>query len=94
MEILFPEKCVSSGRKMHDCAHIHKKTAKIGVTLSLLWNKYCEGCHLNGEVPLMYSQFCRYYRKYANTSKATMRINRKPGEIMEVDWAGNLIPDY
>lgn len=88
MEILFPEKCVSSGRKMPDCAHIHKEMAKSGVTLSLLWNEYCEGCHLNGEIPLMYSQFCRYYRKYANTTKATMRIKRKPGEIMEVDWAG------
>lgn len=36
----------------------------------------------------MYSQFCRYYRKYANTTKATMHINRKPGEQLEVDWAG------
>jgi hypothetical protein len=88
MEILFPEKCVSSGRKMPDCAHIHKEMAKSVVALSLLWNEYCEGCHLNGEIPLMYSQFCRYYRKYANTTKATMRIKRKPGEIMEVDWAG------
>lgn len=87
-EILFPEKCVSSGRKMPDCARIHKEMAKSGVTLSLLWNEYCEECHLNGEIPLMYSQFCRYYRRYANTTKATMRIKRKPGEIMEVDWAG------
>jgi len=39
-------------------------------------------------MPLMYSQFCRYYRKYANTTKATMRIKRKPGEMLEVDWAG------
>ncbi|MHB1407418.1 MAG: hypothetical protein ACYCV0_17735 [Desulfitobacteriaceae bacterium] len=37
----------------------------------------------------MYSQFCRYYRKYANTTKATMRIKRKPGEILEIDWAGD-----
>lgn len=87
-EILFPEKCVSSGRKMPDCARIHKEMAKSGVTLSLLWNEYCEECQLNGEIPLMYSQFCRYYRRYANTTKATMRIKRKPGEIMEVDWAG------
>jgi len=27
-------------------------------------------------------------RKYANTTKATMRIKRKPGEMLEVDWAG------
>ncbi len=39
----------------------------------------------------MYSQFCRYYHKYANTTKATMHINRKPGEILEVDWAGSTV---
>ncbi|WP_330613218.1 IS21 family transposase [Alkaliphilus hydrothermalis] len=62
--------------------------AKSGVTLSLLWNEYCEQCRLSNEIPLMYSQFCRYYRKYASTQKATMHIRRKPGEQMEVDWAG------
>ncbi|NLL87188.1 MAG: IS21 family transposase [Syntrophomonadaceae bacterium] len=87
-QLLFPEKCVSSSRKIPDCERIHKEMAKTGVTLTLLWNEYCEECHLSGEIPLMYSQFCRYYRRYASTTKATMRIKRKPGEIMEVDWAG------
>lgn len=87
-ELLFPEKSISSKRRIPDCEHIHKEMAKSGVTLSLLWNEYCEECRLNGEIPLMYSQFCRYYRRYANTTKATMRIKRKPGEMMEVDWAG------
>lgn len=36
----------------------------------------------------MYSQFCRYYRKHAAITKATLRISRKPGESLEVDWAG------
>jgi hypothetical protein len=54
---------------------------KSGVTLSLLWHEYCESCRLSNEIPLMYSQFCRYYREYANKTKATMRIKRKPGEI-------------
>lgn len=35
----------------------------------------------------MYTQFCFHYRKYANTTKATLRIKHKPGELMEVDWA-------
>lgn len=73
---------------MPDCEYIHKEMAKSGVTLSLLWNEYCEQCRLSNEIPLMYSQFCRYYRKYASTQKATMHIRRKPGEQMEVDWAG------
>lgn len=87
-DLLFPEKSISSNRKPPDCEHIHKEMAKSGVTLSLLWAEYCEQCRLSDEIPLMYSQFCRYYRKYAHTTKATMRIKRKPGEILEVDWAG------
>ncbi len=87
--LMFPEKNYSSNRKLPDCEHLHRELSKSGVTLSLLWNEYCEECRLSNEIPLMYSQFCRYYRKYANTTKATMHINRKPGEILEVDWAGN-----
>ena len=62
--------------------------AKSGVTLSLLWNEYCEQCRSNNEIPLKYAQYCNYYRKFAVTTKATMHINRKPGEQTEVDWAG------
>ena len=62
--------------------------AKSGVTLSLLWNEYCEQCRSNNEIPLKYAQYCNYYRKFAFTTKATMHINSKPGEQTEVDWAG------
>jgi hypothetical protein len=48
-QLLFPEKCVSSSRKIPDCERIHKEMAKTGVTLTLLWNEYCEECHLSGE---------------------------------------------
>lgn len=86
--LLFPEKNISSNRRIPNCEHVHKEMSKSGVTLSLLWNEYCEESRLINEIPLMYSQFCRYYRKYANTTKATMHIKRKPGEMLEVDWAG------
>ena len=87
-DLMFPEKALPTSRKVPDCEYIHREMAKSGVTLSLLWNEYCEQCRLSNEIPLMYSQFCRYYRKYANTTKATMHIHRKPGEQLEVDWAG------
>lgn len=88
--LLFPEKAQSStqSRKIPDCEHIHREMAKSGVTLSLLWSEYCEVCRLSQEIPLKYTQYCNYYRKYAATTKATMHIQRKPGEQMEVDWAG------
>ena len=42
-----------------------------------------------GENPLMYSQFCYYFQQYEEKRRATMHINRKPGEQAEVDWAGD-----
>ena len=42
----------------------------------------------------MYSQFCDKYRHWAKITKATMRIQHKPGDAMQVDWAGNTIPLY
>ena len=62
--------------------------AKSGVTLTLLWNEYCEQCRVNQEIPLKYTQYCFYYHRYPFTTKATMHISRKPGEQTEVDWAG------
>jgi len=74
--------------KQPDYEHIHRELAKSGVTLRLLWNEYCDSCRLAGEIPYMYTQFCLYYRDWAGRSKATMHIQHKPGEKMEVDWAG------
>ncbi|MFA4885534.1 MAG: IS21 family transposase, partial [Desulfotomaculaceae bacterium] len=54
-----------------------------------MWIEYCAECRQCGDVPFMYTQFCYYYREYIKKNKATMHIGRKPGEIMEVDWAGD-----
>lgn len=86
--MLFPERLQASPRRIPDSEHIHREMAKSGVTLSLLWSEYCETCRLSNEIPLKYTQYCNYYRKFAATTKATMHISRKPGEQLEVDWAG------
>lgn len=85
---LFAEVAQAPSRKHPDYEYIHREMAKSGVTLSLLWNEYCENCRANQEIPLMYSQFCHHYQQYTLKSNATMRIQRKPGEQLEVDWAG------
>lgn len=77
--------------KQPDYEQVHREMAKSGVTLSLLWSEYCERCRQSGDVPFMYTQFCKYYRDYAAVNKATMHIERKPGEQMEVDWAGQTL---
>ncbi len=87
-QLLFPERQTPTTRRIPDCEAIHREMAKSGVTLSLLWNEYCERCRQTKEIPLMYTQYCNYYRKYAAVKKATMHLDRKAGEQMEVDWAG------
>ena len=40
-------------------------------------------------IPYMYTQFCEKYRRWARVTKATMRITHKPGDAVQVDWAGD-----
>ena len=87
-KMLFPEKEKPASARIPDCEHIHKELAKPGVTLTLLWDEYCRQCKESGEIPYQYSQYSKFYNRFATLSKATMHINRKPGERMETDWAG------
>jgi transposase len=88
---LFGTRKNSTARKWPDYELIHRELSKSGVTLSLLWHEYCEACRLEGTLPLMYTQFCFHYRQYAVINKATLHIEHKPGERMEVDWAGTTL---
>jgi transposase len=86
----FPDKSASEpSRKYPDYEYIDKEMMRNGVTLKLLWNEYCEECRRCSELPLMYSQFCFHYQKYSEKKRATMHIKRKPGDQIEVDWAGD-----
>jgi len=77
---------------MPDYEYVHRELGKSGVTLSLLWVEYCEECHRQGQVPYQSTQFYKYYSEFARQTGATMHIERKPGESMEVDWAGGTAP--
>jgi transposase len=85
---LFPPSNTKPVFKMPDYDYIHRELSKSGVNLQLLWIEYCDKCRESGETPYQLTQFKKYYREYALKNKATMHINRKPGELMEVDWAG------
>jgi transposase len=74
--------------KMPDYEKIHQEMAKPGVTQQLLWMEYCDRCRDAGEIPFQLTAFKTRYREWQARTKATMHIQRKPGEIMEVDWAG------
>ena len=93
--MLYPERIKQNeNRLIPDYPKIHKELAKKGVTLSLLWTEYCAEAKAAGKQPYMSTQFNDNYHKWAKVSKATMRIQHKPGDSMEVDWAGATIDIY
>jgi transposase len=83
------QRSVMTNRRLPDLNYIHKELLRNGVSKKLLWTEYMEDCRLNGEEPLMYSQFCYHIQQDEQKRRATMHINRKPGEQVEVDWAGD-----
>ena len=93
--ILFPNRYASDNAYLApDFAYIHKELAKPKVTLTLLWDEYRQKAETLGKCPYMPTQFGDKYRTWARVTKATMRIHHKPGDAMEVDWAGQTLPIY
>lgn len=91
-DILFPANdrhSTKSAKRMPDLTYIRKELLRNGVSKKLLWTEYMEECRLNGEEPLMYSQFCYHIQQEEQKRRASMHINRKPAEQVEVDWAGD-----
>ena len=78
--------------RMPDYEFVHREMGKSGVTLSLLWVEYCDECRKLGQIPYQSTQFYKYYGDFVRKTGATMHIERKPGETMEVDWAGGTVP--
>ena len=88
-EMMFPKEKSATNKRMPDFEYIRKELLRNGVNKKLLWVEYCEECRMNNDEPLMYSQFCYYIQKNEEKRRATMHIPRKPGEQIEVDWAGD-----
>ena len=88
-ERLFPSSTSKPVYKMPDYASVHKELQRSGVTLNLLWLEYCDQCRAAGEIPYQSTQFNKYYADYLAKVNATMHLNHKPGEVMQVDWAGD-----
>ncbi|WP_157404751.1 hypothetical protein [Shouchella shacheensis] len=65
--------------------------AKPHVTLTLLHEEYARKAREQEKIPYAYRTFTEHYHHFAQKYKATMRIRRKPGEVLEVDWAGSTL---
>lgn len=93
--LLFPNKYKNARLYVEpDYQYIHRELPKPGVTLTLLWEEYRSKCYETGKTPYMSTQFGDKYRKWARVTKATMRIQHKPGDAIQVDWASDTIPLY
>ena len=87
-ELLFPSSKALPKYKMPDYAYVEKELRRNGVTFTQLWLEYVEECSQSGELPYQLTQFKKHYYDYAAKANATMHLNHKPGEILQVDWAG------
>lgn len=88
-ERLFPSSASKPVYKMPDNAYVHKELHRSGITMNLLRLEYCDQCRSAGEIPYQSTQFNKYYAVYLAKANATMHLKHKPGEIMQVDWAGD-----
>jgi transposase len=88
--LLFPEpEAKPTQFAKPDFELVHKELQRSGVTLQMLWNEYATDCREKGGLPYRYSYYCELYNKWADVTRATLRIPRKPAEQIEVDWAGD-----
>lgn len=74
--------------EMPDYEYYTKELKKPGVTITLLWEEYVQKCKTDGKVPYQKTQFGKYFRDYLRENEFTDIISHKPGESIEVDWAG------
>ena len=65
-------------------SYLNKQLRKTGVTRRLLWEEYKISCP-DG---YSYTQFCEHFYRYNKRNKATMHFDHRPGEYLEVDFAG------
>ena len=77
-------------RPIVDWSYIHQQLRHKSVTLMLLWQEYKEQ-HPHG---YQYSQFCSFYRQWADKNDPVMRQQHCAGEKMFVDYAGQTVQVY
>ena len=74
--------------EMPDYDYYSKELRKPGVTITLLWEEYVRACNAKGTIPYKRTQFHKYFQEYIKKNEFTDIIRHKPGESIEVDWAG------
>lgn len=87
--IIFPKEAKTPSKSMPNMAYLRSELQKKGVTKKLLWEEYCNECQQNNTEPFGYSHFCSLIQEEEKKHRPTMHLNHRPGEEVEVDWAGD-----
>jgi len=91
-KMLYPASADKAPRKPEpDWQAIHQEiTRHKGMNIQYIWEEYRKA----DPEGLGYSQFCERYRRYRKVygKGVTMYQERQPGELLEVDWMGDLLP--
>jgi len=74
-----------------DCAYLLKEMTKPGVTLQLLYDEYQTKCIASGQKAYQITQFKKYYHEAQQTTKATLHLEHKRGDVLQTDWAGTTL---
>lgn len=72
-------------RLMNDLDRYCGELRKRGVTRQLLWEEYRK----ENSDGYGYTQFCEYLTRHLQKSDAVMHFTHKPGELLEIDYAGD-----
>ena len=88
-QAIYPKKPKTDRTKAAiDHEYIARELTRPGVTMTVLWQEYCESCSGTDKEPYMYSAFCSKHREWAAANNVVMHIEHRPGQTMQVDWAG------
>ena len=87
--LLFPEEAEARDAVARpDYALAHSELKRVGVTLKLLWQEYCDQAVADGSTPVSYTTYTRGYSGWVAAKNVTNHLDHKPGQVMEVDWSG------
>ena len=87
--IFYPDKFIAKQPYANvDYGYVHSELKKTGVTLKLLWEEYVERCKKEKTSYCSYATFARNYTFHTRQTGYTSAIKHRPGETVEVDWAG------
>lgn len=93
LALIYPGSTRRPSKPLPDFEKIYKEVVskENKKDIYFFWEKY----RLEHPDGYMYTQFCEYFRRYIKDNHpeklAVMRLNRRPGENLYIDWAGDTL---